>query len=349
MKRSKDGKGREQMTLVRMQQLRRGLCGCLHVVALSVSGCGARTEDTFDSQSHWLECAEQEECGTLSCECELCTIECTSDEECWNTLGPGARCQSVSSFGCTTTPNASRICVPDCPDERCLSEEPSSASDTDQTELGAAPPELVSVPECPSLSPVLSLPANFRTNLTQYAGPATVDESDGERIRLIPDTVAGEVVEISSHPAGMSELFAPGQRFEIEVEAPLTPIEYKAIVVRSDSGEPLVAIYQGYDVWYQDGRLSASTLGGDLELRMACQSNVGDVCFEAQVQSSYTGIFSADTSVALEGDGYEVVTIGGKPFEVYAWATGVFGGDRKPDCSDVSQGRTLAFVLYKKE
>ncbi len=81
---------------------------------------------------------------------------------------------------------------------------------------------------------------------------------------------------------------------------------------------------------------------------MTRQSNIGDACFESQVQSSYAGVFSADTTVTVDGRSYEEVSIGGNPYGVYVWAAGVFGGEPMPDCTDPQPGRTMAFVLYKK-
>lgn len=319
------------------------------MLCLSGAGCGARSEDTtFDSQSHWLTCRAENECGELSCECGLCTAECTTDEDCWNGLEIAAsRCQAVESFGCEGGSAASRICVPDCADERCVSDEQASETETETT-VGAAPPELVSVPECPELTSTASVAANFRTDLTEYAGPATVEASGASTIRLVPDAVAGEVVELSTYPTELSQILTDGQRFDVEIDVKSGGDDYKSIVVRGDGGELVLVIYQGYDVWYQAGRFrDATNFGGTLELRMTCQSNIGDACFESQVQSSYAGVFSADTTVTVEGD-YEDVSIGGNAYGVYVWAAGVFGGDPMPDCSDVQPGRSMAFVLYKK-
>ncbi len=218
------------------------------------AGCSARSQDQFDSQSHWLKCTEQNQCGELTCECRLCTAACETDEDCWNGMGIGAaRCQAVESFGCEGGSAATRICVPDCADERCVSDEQASDGVGEETAVGVEPPELVSVPECPELSSPVSVAANFRTDLEQYAGPATVEASGAALIRLVPDAVAGELVELSSIPAELSELLAEGQRFDVEVDVTSGGDDYKALIVRSD-GEVILAIYHGYDVWYQAGR-----------------------------------------------------------------------------------------------
>jgi hypothetical protein len=323
----------------------------LWTLVLATNGCGSRTQETFDSQSHWLSCEANAQCGDLACECGLCTRSCDTDEECWAALGTGAaRCQTIESFGCKTS-TATRLCVPDCAGTRCVSEpDTDPEGGIDSTLLGQSTPDLVSVPECPSLSPTVGLPAGFRTNLSDYFGPATVGESTAERIQLVPDAVTGEVVEITNHPSEVAQLFVAGQRFETELESTTANGGYKGLVIRNDDGEVLFAVYHGYDAWYQAGRFSDPTfLGGTLELRMTCQTNIGDACFASQVQSSYVGIFTADTNANVDGSKYESVTIGGRAYGVYLWAAGVFGGERMSDCNpDIVQGRTLAFVLYRK-
>jgi hypothetical protein len=324
----------------------------LALTAIEVIGCGSLSQDTSDSQSHWLTCEEQAQCGNLTCECGLCTTTCDADEDCWSALGiSAARCRAVESLGCDNTAGT-RVCVPDCAGERCVSDvEPSGeAADNQTTLVGMAPPDLVEVRECPEITPTVGLPAQFRTELTEYSGPATVSESGVERIRLVPDAVVGQVVEITNYPTELSELLASGQRFELELESTTEDGGYKGLVVRNATNDVVLAVYHGYDVWYQTGRFGdPAYLGGTLELRMTCQSNIGDACFESQVQSSYAGIFSGDTQVNVDGSQYESVTIGGAPYGVYSWAAGVFGGERLAGCHpDIVQGRTLAFVLYRK-
>lgn len=335
------------------QPSRRGwrlLLGAVWVAALA--GCGARTQEHFDSQSHWLSCEDDAPCGELSCHCAVCTSSCETDADCWALMGHGsARCQATSSLECASAPGAAKICVPDCADEQCFSSSADEGGDAEgeTTVVLGSPPELVSVPECPALAPMIGLGMRFNTGLTEYAGPATVSDVSGDRIVLVPDAVAGQVVEVHNFPAPVAQLLTLGQRFEVGVEVVTEGSAYQALTVRGDAGEPLLVIYGGFDVWYQAGRFSdPAVLGGTLTLRLACQSGVGDACFASQVQSDYVATFTGDATVEVESGEYTPVTIGGQEYQVYSWAQGVFGGARLPDCHpDVIQGRSMVLAAYR--
>lgn len=326
------------------------LLGAVWVTALA--GCGARTQEHFDSQSHWLSCEDDAQCGELSCQCSVCTSSCETDADCWALMGHGnVRCQGAASLECSSAPSSAKICVPDCAGEQCFSSPAEGASEPNgetTLALGSAP-ELVSVPECPALASMVGIGMRFSTGLTEYSGPATVSDASQDRIVLVPDAVAGQVVEVFNFPAPVTQILAVGQRFDVSVEAVNEGAAYRALVVRGDEGEPLVVIYGGFDVWYQAGRFSDPTvLGGALTLRMACQSGVGDACFESQVQSDYVATFTGDTTVDVGSGEYASVTIGGQEYQVYSWAQGVFGGARLPDCHpDVIQGRSMVFGAYR--
>lgn len=327
----------------------RVLLGALWIAG--VTGCGARTQEHFDSQSHWLSCEEDAQCGELSCQCAVCTSSCESDADCWALMGGNARCQGTTSLACSSVPSAAKICVPDCADEQCFSSqsEDVSGSSGETTVVVGSPPELVSVPECPAVASMIGLGIYFRTGLTEYEGPATVSEVSQDRILLVPDAVAGQVVEVFAFPAEVAQTLMVGQRFDVSVEVTTEGAAYRALVVRSDAGEPLVVSYSGFDVWYQAGRFGdPSVLGGTLVLRLACQSGVGDACFEAQVQSDYVATFTGDATVDVDAGEYTPVTIGGQAYQVYSWAQGVFGGARLPDCNpDIIQGRSMVFAAYR--
>lgn len=71
----------------------------LAVLACLAPACATKTSVGTDSSTHWLEqCKTDDDCGELSCECGVCTKECTTPSDC-SRLSASAECQAVPGCG----------------------------------------------------------------------------------------------------------------------------------------------------------------------------------------------------------------------------------------------------------
>ncbi len=78
-----------------MRRRARWVLGLLLLGAMAVAtSCGGRAHvDGTDSNTHWLrECERDEQCGTLSCICGICSSECDERRSC-SAFGADARCE----------------------------------------------------------------------------------------------------------------------------------------------------------------------------------------------------------------------------------------------------------------
>src|SRR5690606_2106212 len=160
----------------------------LVVLLAFAGGCGAKSSDDLsDSQGHWLKhCDEHAECGAAACLCGVCTSKCTTDADCWR-LGAsaGSRCASVRIDGCPQLGEGASVCVPDCPNDDCLSVQSDPLTTSDESdgststalELSTLEFEEYSVPKCPAVAPTTSLPmVSVRPSVAAYEGVVTVQD-----------------------------------------------------------------------------------------------------------------------------------------------------------------------------
>src|SRR5690606_121595 len=83
-------------------------------LTLTLAGCGARTRERVEGETHWLSsCTEGETCSDgLVCICRVCTATCSEAEQC-GALGANARCIAANGtvYGgeCTVAQNNESI------------------------------------------------------------------------------------------------------------------------------------------------------------------------------------------------------------------------------------------------
>jgi hypothetical protein len=107
----------------RPSQRRGGLLGLLTLgaaLAGVAASCGGVSEDRggTDGATHWLAaCADDADCGELSCHCGLCTRLCDDAAAC-SAFGDAAACAVIAGDGCTA--EAPRACTAPCTgDDEC--------------------------------------------------------------------------------------------------------------------------------------------------------------------------------------------------------------------------------------
>lgn len=85
----------------------------LGALALHASACAISEDPPGNGQSHWLQsCDDDSDCGDLSCECGVCTIQCTNDDAC--TAFSGITCRSASTLAsseCSGEADALMLCL----------------------------------------------------------------------------------------------------------------------------------------------------------------------------------------------------------------------------------------------
>lgn len=318
-----------------------------------LNACGARSSDglTEDSQGHWLEaCQTSNECGSAECLCAVCTTECVSDEDCWQTGGDRtSRCASVELQGCAELPERASVCVPDCPGDGCISAERSTTEEITTLAVSESRLEFddYRVPECPEPARRVSLPLASAYSAVDYEGIVTVDSFEtnvtGEVATLILNGSVGDTARITFRQVPNINL---GQRFSALIRGGEQSGEH-LIILRDDAGVLVAAVSSGTDALYQAGLFrTKDTWGATVELRMLCQSSVGDVCYEDQVQAEYMVSFTGDDSVETEGVEYRTLHIEGRPYQLSGQSQSVDGG--KPLC-DLTAGRSLDFAALLTE
>src|SRR5690606_5938064 len=89
----------------------------LLLVGTSLLACGATDSPVANSQTHWMQaCVEDSQCGTLQCECGVCTAPCDDDGAC----GGGERvCAKTSLFDACESGGEARVCVEQCAGDNC--------------------------------------------------------------------------------------------------------------------------------------------------------------------------------------------------------------------------------------
>lgn len=102
---------------MKTKQMERLLTACaLLGGGLLQLGCGGRTQTSQgpDTSTHWLSsCEEDDDCGSLSCVCGVCTRKCDDTVAC-SGLGESAVCAEVSEC------NGGQVCATTCDGGACL-------------------------------------------------------------------------------------------------------------------------------------------------------------------------------------------------------------------------------------
>ncbi len=336
------------------------------VMALAlVTGCGAKSSDDLsDSQGHWLKhCDESAECGGAACMCGVCTSECTADADCWR-LGDSSasRCANVRVDGCPVLADGASICIPDCPNDECLSVQSGALTTSDDgTESNSSTLLLssmlefddYSVPRCPKVADTTSLPlVSVRPSIEAYEGTATVRSvaattALGSLITLTPDEVPNGSIEFSmlnvpgviAEGAQLSVLFRSGKHE--------TNANYAFIIVKDDAGLPLVVGASGGDTLYQQGLFSTKdTWGAIVELRITCEASGDDGCLENQTRAEYQVTFRADDELVHDGKEFHLLSIDGRTYETSALSSSISGGESH--CDGIEPSRYLHFAAVAR-
>jgi hypothetical protein len=80
----------------------------------ALASCSRTHSELGDSSTHWLKrCGSDDQCGSLSCLCGVCSTECGESRECRG-LGAGAVCVAGAKSECGPAVAAPRVCDATC-------------------------------------------------------------------------------------------------------------------------------------------------------------------------------------------------------------------------------------------